>query len=497
MATSYKVGDGRVWIQLRKFQPFELLLPYGLTNITDPVGALNAVREPDPAQRGMSVISDIVTGEPALPSFTLETRMKRTQNYMMGLKNRIVNIQGHLGACDRADNQYTSEVVVHFERARRGDLGVDRLSKIEGDNASVGVQTPFVSEEPMAIYDMLTRFLSARTIAETEAITGIAFMNGECQTDFRTQEDVGENGYLCSGLLGGSAGNIAQVWYTDDSGETWTQTSTTPFDASMTISAIVVVGRRDSHRVIVSNGTTRPSDPAQIAYADITSMGQATWVKVDVGAVDGQYIKDLLFIDWAHVYASTDDGYVYKSIDGGASWTAAYSAGAVDINAIAGLSDGTVYAVGNSNLIVKSEDGGTSWTALTGPGTISEDLTCVCVTPDGTVFVGDNAGQVFGSVRDSEWDALPLQGVVPTAVVKIVNSGDSNIYVAVTTAAGGKVLRSIDGGASFRLWNLNIPANSGLSSMYLVDDNTVWVSGAPQGSYGFLTRTNSRVVGLI
>jgi len=497
MTSTLKYGDGRVWIQPKKFEPYLLLLPYGLTGVTEPTGNMNAVREPSASRRGESEVVDIIRSEPALPAFQLETRFKRTLNYLNGLQRRAINVQGHLGLCDRPDNYYASSVVLHWERARRGDLQMDRLSKIEGDDAPVAMTAPFMAEVGPVLLDMDAAFLSARTIAETEDGTAIAFLEEELFEDCRSQEDAGENGYLVTKALTGSPTNVANVWYTEDHGETWAQTSTNPFAAAMDIVDILAIGTKTNHRVIVANGTTQAAAPAQIAYADVSDMGTTSWITVDVGDVDGEYITDLLFVDWMHVYAATDGGRIYRSQDGGASWTAVYTAGAVDINKMAGLGDGTIWAVGNSNLVVMSNDGGVSWNTVAGPATIAEDLLSVAVTPDGTIFIGVSDGSVYGSFNDGvEYSLLPVQGVAATAVNDIVVWGDSSIWLAVSTASGGRVLRSIDGGASFRLWDLNMPTNSGIDSLFMVDVNTVWAIGQAHSGSTFITRTNTRIIGL-
>lgn len=490
----YKYKDGRVWFQQRKFETFKLLLPYGITGVTDPVGNLTAIREPSAEKRGKSEIADITRGEPALPQFQLETRLQKTLNYMMGLHDCNVNVQAHLGMCDRPDNYYASSAIMHWERSHRGDLSIDRLAIIEGDNAPVQMQVPFVAEVGPLLFDMQVEFISARTILETEAVTGMFFLGSECFEDCKAQEDAGENGYISTKAMSGSVTNIANAWYTDDKGETWKQTSTNPFAAALDISDVIAIGTAANHRVIVANGTTRIADPAQVAYADVTTLGTTTWVTADVGAIDGQFVTKLFYLDWMHVYALTNDGYIYMSGDGGATWTSVYTAGTVDLLDMGGLRNGTLWAVGESAMVLMSTDYGSSWDAVTSPS--AGNVTTVCVTLDGTVFVGDNAGAVYGTYDDGKhWTILALQGIVATTVSKIRAMGDSNIWVIADTAAGGKALRSIDGGASFRLWSLNMPTNAGLDALFVVDHNFVFVGGDPQGGTAFISKTVTNIAG--
>ena len=503
---SYSFGDGRIWYQHKKFEGYGLLLPYGMTNVTDPVGAMTQVREPSPAKRRRSVVADVLRGEPALPEFQIETRLTKTLNLMFGMKDCAVNFQNHLGACDRPDNYYSSEIGLHWERGHRGDMTLDRLAKIEGDDAPVAMTVPWMAEVGPIVIDFEAEFLSARTILETEAITDMAFLESECMEDCKAQEDAGENGYAVTEVLGGSPTNVANVWYTEDRGEGWAECSARPFIAAMAISSVVVAGIKSNHRVIVANGTTRGADGAQIAYADVTEMGTTAWVLVDVndpdlGAITDQYINELFLLDWLHIYACTNDGYVYRSSDGGATWEAVLTTATnplFDIEATGyGKRAGSVWVVGGTNTVYFSEDYGDSWSAITGPS--GDNLLALALCTDGTVIVGDSAGNLYGSYDDGvSWSTLAAQGITPTSIVALEAWGDTLIWVAVDIAGGtGRVLRSTDGGATFRLWNLNLPVNAGLNTLAPIDANVVFTAGEPQGGFGFITRTKSVALGTL
>lgn len=501
--TAYSFGDGRVWYQREKFVSYDLLLPYGMTNVTDPVGAMTAVREPSAAKRRTSVVSDILRGEPPLPEFQIETRLQKTLNLMFGMKDCNVNFQAHLGACDRPDNYFASEVGLHWERGHRGDMTLDRVAKIEGDNAPVAIAVPWMAEIGPIVVDFEAEFLSARTITETEAVTAMAFLAAECLEDCRAQEDAGENGYAVTDVLAGSPTNVANVWYTEDKGETWAECSARPFIAGMKISDVAVVGIKGDHRIIVSNGTTQGAAYAQIAYADVSTMGTTSWVTVDVGTVTGQYINKIFLLDWMHIYVCTDDGYVYRSADGGATWTAVLSTAVNelwDIEALSyGARAGAVWVAGDTNTIYFSEDYGDAWSAITGPTAgAGDNIHSLALCPDGTVIIGNDAGEVYGSYDDGvSWVTLSAQGVTATDIDVLEAWGDTLIWMAVTTADGGRVLRSTDGGASFRLWSLNIPTNSGINDLAIVDPNVVFAGGEPQGGTAFITRTKSVVLGTL
>ncbi len=500
--TSYTYGDGRVWIQRKKFQSFELLLPYGLTGVTDPVGALTPVREPSASTRRLSVIADILRGEPGLPEFQIETRLMQTLNMMFALKNCAVNFQAHLGACGRPDNYVASQIALHWQTAYRGDMAIDRLAKIEGDDAPDAITVPWSARIGPILIDFKTEFLSQRTIAESEDVLDMAFLESECLEDCKSQEDAGENGYAVTGALAGSTLNISNVWYTVNKGEAWAEVSARPFSGGEDISSVVLLGTKNNHRVVVARGTTDGANPAEIAYADVTVMGTVSWVLVNVGSVNGQYINKLLWLDYRHMYAVTDDGYIYMSDDGGATWTAKVTTAVNEFNDIAGIAQGdnagVIWAVGAADTIYLSTDFGATWTAVTGPVANGGDAgTAVEVTPDGTVFFGNDAGELFGSYdQGASWTTLGVQGITPAVINSITAWGDFQIWVAADIANGeGRVVRSLDGGASFRLWDLNIPTNDGVNVVVAVDPNIVYVGGDAYGGTAFITKTNSQLLG--
>jgi photosystem II stability/assembly factor-like uncharacterized protein len=423
----------------------------------------------------------------------------KTLNLMFGMRECAINYQNHMGACGRADDYFASEMAFHWERSYRGDLGMDRLSKVEGDNAPTAVTVPWSAEIGPVLIDFLTEFQSAQVIAETEAILDLVFLESECFEDCKSQEDAGKNGYAVTGALAGSPVNISNVWYTENKGQTWAESSARPFTGGEDISSVVIQGVKNDHRIVVARGTTDAGNPAEIAYADVTSIGTVSWVYVNVGSVNGQYINKLLWTDSSHMFAITNDGYIYKSSNGGVTWVVVLSTAINPLNGIAGLhygpNAGTVWVVGDNNTVYLSEDNGSTWSAVTGPSP-ADDLTTVAVTPDGTVFIGNDTGEIWGSYDEgTDWALLPAQGITATGVDDIKVWGDSNIWAAVNTASGGRVVRSTDGGAAFRLWRLNIPTNSGLNILAVVDPNTVYVAGEPNGGLGFISRTNSTLLG--
>lgn len=503
--TAYTHKEGRVWFQFRKFETYDLYLLSGITDLTDPAGTLSPSREPSPGARRRSVVTDMLRADPDLPSFSVETRLQRTRNWLLGLKCNA-NVQAHVGRCDRPDNYYKSNAAIHYGKAEREDITHDRAAMMEGDDAKIATTVPFKARSGPLYIDFLAAFLSARTIAAIEDILDMAFLGEECLEDCQTQERAGEIGYLVTDAYSGSPTDAAAVYFTIDDGETWAIASSDPFGPGESISSVVVMGVSDDHRIIVSRGTTDAGNPAEIAYADVTVPGTVTWVYVNVGAVDGQYINYMYWLDFGNLYAVTNDGYVYKSEDGGVTWTAEYTAGAVEFNDVVALGPGTdnagyVWVAGDNNTIILSQDEGDTWSVITGPTAgAGDNIETIWATPDGTVFIGNSAGEIYGSFDlGVNWTTLALQGLTTTNVARIRGYGDDVIWAIAHLADGSsRAWRSTDGGASFRLWALAMPTNSGLNALAIIDHNYVFVGGDahPAGGTAFVSKTLTQLTTL-
>ena len=501
----YTHKDGRFWVQFKKFEPYKLYLIAGVTDLTDPKGTLAPSREPAAGARRQSVITDMLRGDPDLPGFSVETRLQKTKNWLLGIKCAI-NAQVHMGRCDRPDNYTKSNMAWDYRYAERENIAADRGAIIEGDDAKVAVTVPFKARSGPDYIDFLVSFLSARTFAGIEDILDMAFLDDECLENCETQYQAGDVGYVVTDAYSASPTDAAAVYYTITAGEAWAITSSDPFGPGESISCVVLQGISDNHRIIVSRGTADAGNPAEIAYADVTTPGTTTWVYVDVGAVNGQYINYMFWLDQGNLYAVTNDGYVYKSEDGGASWTAKYTAGTVAFNDVASIGPGTeragyVWVVGDSNTIRLSTDEADSWSAVTGPTAGAGDaINTVCVTPDGTVFIGNDAGEIYGSFDNgSNWTTLSLQGLTIANVARIRMAHDGVIWVIASVADGSsRAWRSTDGGATFRLWSHAMPTNSGLNALAIIDQNYVFVGGDahPAGGTAFISKTKTDFMSL-
>jgi len=173
--------------------------------------------------------------------------------------------------------------------------------------------------------------------------------------------------------------------------------------------------------------------------------------------------------DGQTVYAGTGgDGRVFKSTNGGASWTAVnlgITGASVNALAIDPKDSRTVYA-GTSNGgggVFKTTNGGTSWSAVnSGITDINIEVFALAIDPSNsqTVYVGTDGGGVFKSNDGgASWSAAS-SGMTNTNLRALAVDPTSRLALYAGTAGGG-LFKSSDGGAS---WTA---ANSGITGSYI------------------------------
>jgi hypothetical protein len=434
-----------------------------------------------------------------MPGYTIQGRLKDTQNFLFTL-NCEVNTTVAFVDCGDPTNYYGFSYGLVWCRCPPGDLSGEALAVIEGDNVPIGLSNPFMAIYGPYLIDFKIQFLSARSIAETGTIYDMVFFEEECREDCLFRAEDGQYGYLVAGAQAGSPVDAANVWYTEDKADNWTVTSENPFGAGVDLTSVVKIGTVQDHRIVVARGLVAGA-PAQIAYADVTSIGQTSWVNVGVGSINGQYITDLAWPNFRNLFAITNDGYIYRSRDGGLTWAIVYQhATSVVFDEISAIKSGYIWVVGDDELLLHSSDMGDAWSAINTPTDSGVDYNTVHVMPDRKVFIGADDGIVYGTLDEGDnWSTFAQQGVTATNVVRVRGFNTHFLWSIVDLADGSsRVLRSTDGGASWRIWDLalNINPNNGLDAMAVVDENRVVVGGAPYpwvGGTAFLSRTETEL----
>ncbi len=196
------------------------------------------------------------------------------------------------------------------------------------------------------------------------------------------------------------------------------------------------------------------------------------------------------------IYAA-DTGGVFKSVDGGASWTRA-SAGITDLAIKAVVVDpqdgNTLYAgTDQGGGVFKSTDGGASWTALhSAPGVVN-GLALDPKTPT-TIYAAEEQSGLFkstdgGASFTNSSNGLPSFGTYVAIVVDPTTT--STLYAAERTNG---IFKSTDGGASWAAANSGITGSLINPQALVIDPQTpatlYAVVDAGTGKLGLYKSTN-------
>ncbi len=161
----------------------------------------------------------------------------------------------------------------------------------------------------------------------------------------------------------------------------------------------------------------------------------------------------------ATLYLGLESGGVYKSVDGGVSWTdksdTKIDGATVEDMAIDPQTPAQLYIVSDLGLF-ESTNGGDSWAAFSGPAEV--DVRRLAIDPNvpATLLAG-SLRRIYRTLDGgASWSEIGT-GLPPAQVLELaVDPSSSSVYYTGTTAG---VFKSVDGGAS---WT---PASRGLRSV--------------------------------
>jgi len=191
-------------------------------------------------------------------------------------------------------------------------------------------------------------------------------------------------------------------------------------------------------------------------------------------------------------HLATRVGYIYKSIDGGATWTAT-EAGVITAGNYSGIhfaDDKYGAAVAAAGIVSTTVDGGATWDAATVIGGGAAGNLTVHVFDDKRIQVGDDVGKLWQSTDfGTTW--TQITGWTGSGIGDIRSLDYANDFVGFmahnSAAPLGAVLRTVDGGTNWTLLD-DIPTNSGLNSIVAVDENTAWAVGEANGGTGVILK---------
>lgn len=482
-------GMGSIWAQPNGPNTRPLYLGcHQLGDVEEPGGDLTRVFCPDPAAMGRFKVVGSYQGEPGVPTFTIETPMGKTRDYLERWPcpgNIIVN----KASCGRRD-LYTNydRSSVYFRAVRTGRTESGLASRRPGDETESMQSFPFSMEQKIDAFALTT---ARQTIAALGDLLAIHFPEVErCAGDCGPAKERGSLGVVVGTIIAGSVTSSAMIYFTGDGGATWNAPATDPFAAGEDVSAVTSIEiDRNTRRYIVARGTTDPGNPAEVAYSDD---GGDTWTPVELGATEDLYVvraQGLFRLDAYNIWCVTTAGHIFYSEDGGVTW-AEQEDGTLTAEALHCVQFASVrvgYVAGANNALLKTEDGGISWTELVGPaGKGAAAILAMAVVTKNRVFIGYDDGDLYYTEDGGEtW--LERQyggsGVGEVTGLRFVNQM-VGFLTHDTDAPVGQVYRTRDGGYTWELTAL--PTNDGVNDIWPVDENLAFVAGNVEGTTGFV-----------
>jgi len=313
----------------------------------------------------------------------------------------------------------------------------------------------------------------------------------------RCDDDCGDRTPLGEVMVAGaqaSGAATADVFRSVNSGETWAATATDPF----TVNTESVVSIRcfmidNTTTRILALRSTNAGAPLQCSYSDD---GGTTWTRVTIGVTNAEAgVRDqsLMVLGYDNIWACTSLGRVYKSTDGGVSWTnlttALAASGASALNAVHFYNEKVGYAAGAGGVTIKTLDGGINWAATT---VVPAAVNTLWTFSAYRVLAGTSTGRVYqtwdGGVTWTAMNNFNGAGVGAVNNIKMLNAMDG-FMIHQTAAPIGYLFRTIDGGYSW-VRHDNPSTFAGLNAVYPTRINACHGVGAVQGGTAVIFRGN-------
>jgi len=204
-----------------------------------------------------------------------------------------------------------------------------------------------------------------------------------------------------------------------------------------------------------------------ISQVSKTTDGGETWFALFSGWNGlGGYLYSVFFINGNKGFVVGENGYIFKTTDGGTNWTSITSGISNTLNKIFFATDSIGYIAGSGGKILKTTDGGDHWTPLTS-GTTSDIPSLYFINKD-TGFVGTNSMILKTTDGGNSWVSV-LLNFTPTS---IHFSGTDYGYAT----GGNKIIKTTDGGNT---WNyMHSETANSIYRIFFTDSVTGYILGS-------------------
>jgi len=431
----------------------------------------------DPINPGRYVVSSKTKAPPGLVTLTIESKMGRLFDYLEDLNCPIPIIAQPVSCAPK--NQFSN-----WDRAfifLNADVVQEGLSNLVSGGADENeVMQSFDMEADDIVRLVPLRVTRESSIAETQALNHLfACDNDICAGPCGAANEKCTTFYAVSDAISASASGKADVWINYKG--VWTVSAADPFATGEHIMAGGCFALdRTTRRLLVFRGSTDAAAPAEAAYSDD---GGATWVNVNIGSDNGEYVISAhasAVINQNNIWVGTNEGRIYFSSDGGANWVAQEDQGimATAWNWVHFIDERRGFAGGAADTIAITIDGGQVWSQVNATGE-GGDITAGGVVDSNTFWVGTDDGEIFFTTDAGvTWEKRNFANSGTGRIDDMMFVNNMNGFMSHRNATPKSTfLQTRNGGYTWEV--IPTETNAGINSLLACGNNLVWAVGEP------------------
>jgi photosystem II stability/assembly factor-like uncharacterized protein len=211
-----------------------------------------------------------------------------------------------------------------------------------------------------------------------------------------------------------------------------------------------------------------------------TDMG-ASWSLVQLGDSNTPTVLSLAATRDGRLFAGTGGGGLFRSDDGGATWTLLPVSIPVYYSSLLVLSDGGIVASAGGQGVLRSDDGGANW-APVGPTDAGLQVSALGATKDGRILAGTFSSGVY-AVEPVAWKRSSV-GLPSLGIGMVSFAPDGTIH---TVASDGRFYSSTDNGAS---WVEPNGRRSSASVLAVDHDGRIFADNVTYPDFGIAVSTD-------
>lgn len=411
-------------------------------------GDIERIECPDPHKYGGFIEKAEIKGATERPTTSLEGRYPQdvlSDLLKLARKGCAFDVQLHTGACQDPSvfNEYDKALIL--EGAYLTNYGTEDLGALQsGDNAVINETSDISAKDA---YEVVPLSVSAKTptLVVNEVLDAVLCDSVSCG-DCETESDGCNKIYAITTGTTGSPDTIPDFVYSIDGGATWyvhdIEGVTSPPGEVECLGDYVFVTVNTANEV------------AYALKSEMDGYTDPTWTLVTTGFVTGGE-PNAAWSDGSYAFIVGDAGYVYGTSDITAGVTV-LDAGVADpdhLFCVHGLSSEFAVAGGQNGALIFTSDG-ISWTsAPTSPVGVGVTINTIWVKSTTEWWVGCSNGNLYYTLNQGvTWATKAFSGSGTGQVYSLVFPTPSVGYLAhASTTPKGRVLRTIDGGNSWKL----------------------------------------------